>query len=240
MSKKSISRHRFYLFVANVHFFVRFAASIINNVSDTYSLTCVFVPLVLKPLVPEFTEEDTPEERQYLLLNLYRHHVNSEYKGRTSFIPVLKPGMQRILYYLVYLTRHPLGIDVFKTQAEKMAFVQKKILTKLKMEKTEKRFQTQDLFGIEESLDILQKDNNVELAKKYLLEKLSKSQINLDYDTWADYLEESDLYPSDFQEAMKQLVRERKVENINADVSKRRSKVIRPNWLSRSETWKKL
>ena len=59
----------------------------------------------------------------------------------------------------------------------------------------------------------------------------------IDVDKWAELLEESDLYPSDYQAAMKELVKEGLVKNLDADVSRRSKKVIKPGWANKSERW---
>lgn len=72
--------------------------------------------------IPVFRHE-TPEERQEYLLALYRKNLRKHYHGRTAYVPIEKPGKRRVHYYLVYLTRHPRGIDVFKTEAEGLKIV---------------------------------------------------------------------------------------------------------------------
>jgi hypothetical protein len=53
----------------------------------------------------------------------------------------------------------------------------------------------------------------------------------------ARFLEESNLYPTDFQLAMKELIAEKIVENIDADVSRRKTQYIKPAWRKNSERW---
>jgi three-Cys-motif partner protein len=64
--------------------------------------------------VPVFIDE-SPEERQAILLAMYRNNLKRHYHGRTAYVPIEKPGKNRVHYYLVYLTRHARGIDVFKS-----------------------------------------------------------------------------------------------------------------------------
>ncbi|MEE9422762.1 MAG: three-Cys-motif partner protein TcmP [Gammaproteobacteria bacterium] len=187
---------------------------------------------------PTFKDE-TPEERQLVLLSLYRKNLLFYYGGRSAFVPVEKPGKARVHYYLVYLTRHVRGIDVFKTEAEKMEHVQRITQQEFKLRQQINQSATGDLFGdtIEGALKIDNSLNNKLQARQYLLGQLSKEPTLIDCDKWADFLEESDLYPSDLQIAMKELVKEGLVKNINADVSQRRTKIIKPNWPNKSERW---
>jgi hypothetical protein len=99
---------------------------------------------------------------------------------------------------------------------------------------------TADMFGENSELPLNDGEyiDNRMMAKQYLLKRLSKQPIMVDYETWADFLEESDLYPGDLQAAMKELVKDGLVKNIDADVSRRRKKLIKPNWPNKSERWR--
>ena len=59
----------------------------------------------------------------------------------------------------------------------------------------------------------------------------------IDYECWSEFLEETECFPSDFQIAIKDLIKERKVKNLDANVSRRRSKFIKSNWPVKSERW---
>ncbi len=188
--------------------------------------------------VPSFGCE-TPEERQEILLALYRDNLRKYYHGRTAYVPIEKPGKKRVHYYLVYLTRHPRGIDVFKTAAEGMEIVQRITHQECKLRQQIQQSDTADMFGdtVEVPLNESECCDNRMMAKQYLLDRLSKEPALIDYETWADFLEESNLYPGDFQMAMKELVKDDLVKNMNADVSRRRTKIIRPEWPGKSERW---
>jgi hypothetical protein len=120
-----------------------------------------------------------------------------------------------------------------------MEDVQRQIETELKLSKQQSRSETIDMFG--QDFYSPTPNQNIQAnklaAKDYLLKKLSKNGILIDYEKWADFLEDSDLYPSDFQAAMKELLKEGCVKNLNADASKRWSKPIKPNWPEKSERW---
>ena len=84
--------------------------------------------------------------------------------------------------------------------------------------------------------DVEYRDNRM-MAKQYLLNRLSKEPTLIDWEIWADFLEESDLYPDDLQAAMKELVKDGLVKNIDADVNRRTKKIIKPSWTKNSECW---
>lgn len=175
--------------------------------------------------VPIF-EGESPEQRQEILLALYRSNMKKHYLGRTAYVTVEKPGRERVLYYLVYLTRHARGIDVFKAEAEKMDIAQRINQQEFRLRKQLESSGTQDLFGNDIELPLPEDDypDNRYVAKEYLLNHLSREPTLIDYDKWADFLEDSDLYPTDFQMGIKELAKEGLVKNIDADISRRRIK----------------
>jgi len=188
--------------------------------------------------IPTF-EDESPGQRQEILLAFFRRNLKNNYRGRTAYVSVEKPGTERVHYCLVYLTRHARGIDVFKTEAEGMEIVQRITQQECKLRRQIEQSDTIDMFGsgLETALEQNEYSDNRYMAKQYLMSHLSKEPIVIDSDKWADFLEESDLYPGDFQMAMKELVREGLVKNIDADVSRRSKKIIKPDWPNKSERW---
>ena len=186
--------------------------------------------------VPVFTGKETAVERQQIILSTYRENINAVYKGRTAYVPIERPGKDRVLYFLIYLTRHPIGIAVFKEAAESMMYVQRVSHMETKLRKQYMNSKTADMFTHESTRVETCGDNRL-AAREYLLNKLSKKPMLIDYDCWSRFLEESEYFPSDFQLAMKDLIKEGKVENIDANINRRRSKFIKPNWPQKSERW---
>ena len=120
--------------------------------------------------VPVFSCE-SPEQRQGMLLDLYRRNMKNHYLGRTAYVPVKKPGKDRVHYYLVYLTRHAMGIDVFKSEAEKMENVQRITQQEYKLRRKAEDSRTSDLFGniIEEPLQQNEFSDNRYMARTIFL-----------------------------------------------------------------------
>ena len=188
--------------------------------------------------VPVF-EDEKPEARREILLALYRGNLGKYYQGRTAYVSIEKPGKSRVHYCLVYLTPHARGIDVFKTQAEGMEIVQRITQQEYRLRQQLQQSDTADMFGddIEVPLSDDGYHDNRMMAKQYLLKRLSEEPTLIDWEVWADFLEESGLYPGDFQAAMKELVKDDRVKNIDADISRRRKNIIKPDWPKMSERW---
>ncbi|WP_440057321.1 three-Cys-motif partner protein TcmP [Pseudomonas fragariae (ex Marin et al. 2024)] len=193
--------------------------------------------LLGKPV--SFSGKESATERQRIIVAQYRQAVGSLYGGRSAHVTVERPGMDRVLYFLIYLTRHPKGLIVFKEAAEQMHMIQRvsQFETKLRHQSS-KRAPIDDLFGtIEEPSEATGAQDNRTLAKTFLLTKLSASPMLIDNECWAGFLEETDLYPTDFQLAFKELMKEGKIYNLDTDVKSRTKKPVRPNWPRASERW---
>ncbi|WP_110970690.1 three-Cys-motif partner protein TcmP [Pseudomonas huaxiensis] len=193
--------------------------------------------LLGKPIT--FTGKESAHERQNIIVSQYRQVVGDLYNGRTAYVTVERPGMDRVLYFLIYLTRHPMGLIVFKDAAEQMDMVQRvsQFETKLRQQSS-RRLPVNDLFSSPEDQPepVNVRDNRM-LARKYLLTRLSATPLLLDNDCWANFLEESDLYPTDLQLAFKELAKEGKITNLDADVRKRTKNPVKPHWPRKSERW---
>lgn len=217
-------------FLINVMYEFANRAATMSQLGDTFTHVFGSIP---------WLEDAEPEEREMLISNSYRQRVNAIYGGRHSMVRVERPGRDRALYFLVYLTRHPYGISVFKDAAETMAMVQRRahLDTKLRKQLAESSH-IGDLFGV---LSIASRntdeENNKAIAKEYLLKRLESGVLLIDHDCWADFFEHTECYPSDFQKAMKELVSEKRVSNLDTDVSRRRTKIIKPDWPNCSERW---
>lgn len=182
--------------------------------------------------------QESAEARRELMLSGYRDAVNAVYRGRTAYVPVQRPGKDKLLYFLVYLTRHSMGVTVFKEQAEKMIGIQR--ITQLE---NRLRNQTQktgiiDMFA--DQAPVAEPTDNRLSGREFLLMHLSTTPKAINHDVWADWLEASDLYPSDLQLAMVELVKEGLALNVDKDVTKRYKKPIHPSWPSKAERWKLL
>jgi hypothetical protein len=95
-----------------------------------------------------------------------------------------------------------------------------------------------DLFAAHDSDQcIADAEDNRHLASRFLLTKLNADPLLIDYECWASFLEESNLYPSDLQLGMKELIDQGYVKNVSADVRRRSSQFIKPDYANKSERW---
>lgn len=190
---------------------------------------------------PSFTGSESAIQRQQWVLQRYRESVNRPYEGRTAFVPVERPGRDRVLYFLIYLTRNPVGINVFKEVAEDLNMVQRVTQAEIKLRQQVEKSPTSDLFA--DNTDYIPqadaKDNRIS-AKSFLVKELSERPLLIDNECWACFLEETDFYPSDIQMAMKELIHEGVVTVLGKDIKnikRRRKRPIKPDWPRKSEQW---
>lgn len=188
---------------------------------------------------PNFLGHETSIERQQIIISQYRQTIGAIFNGRTSYVTVERPGKNRVLYFLFYLTRHPKGLIVFKEAAEHMGMTQRISQAEVKLrQQTEKRPLISDLFASsDDQPDLVILQDNRMLAKRFILERLSPTPLLIDNDCWARFLEETDLYPTDLQLGFKDLVKEGKIVNLDADISRRTKKPVKPGWARKSERW---
>lgn len=178
--------------------------------------------------VPE-TDSLFPEQKEEYLIHLYRKRLKEilpscSGKPRAISVPVLYPTIDRTLYHLIYLTRHPKGITVFMEASEHLDLVQRRVRAEAKQEKRESRSGQRELFQASENVSLEKLADPAEV-KAYWLNKLSISPSYFGIYELADMIEETGWFERDFQVAFHELEREGKVQNINA-TRKRRTKFI--------------
>lgn len=169
----------------------------------------------------------TPEQRETYFLRKYREHLKSAQLKtggnlRSAYAKILHPLKDRTMYDMVYLTQHPLGIVVFMEESGKLEFIQKN--TRAQTQQTRREDKTgQKEFSLK-STNIEYDEKNFRLSevKDYWLSKLSCEPKQFGVEEFADMLEETDWFISDFQIAFKELLDEGRVENIDAKNIKRR------------------
>lgn len=175
------------------------------------------------------TDGLTPEEREERLVSLYLKHLKEILparggRPRAVTVPVLKPTIDRTLYHLVYLTRHPKGITVFMEASEKLDLVQRQTREQAKQNKREARTHQMELFQSADGVHKEKRDVAVEV-KSYWLNRLTNSARQFGIEELADMLEETGWFESDLQAAFGELEREEKVKNLET-TGKRRTKFV--------------
>ena len=169
----------------------------------------------------------SPDQKETYLLKLYLTHLkkiqgSSRLKPRAAKVRVLDPIREETIYYLIYLTRHPKGIVVFMDASEKLDLIQRQV-----------RAETKQNHRVTKSgqLELLPADaetnhdyTGLNEVKEYWLSKLTGEPKRFDIETLADMLEETGWFESDFQKALRELIEEGKVKNI--DATRKRSKNV--------------
>jgi three-Cys-motif partner protein len=168
----------------------------------------------------------TPKEREAFFMKQYRKHLKSAQPGttgkpRSAYAKVLYPQKDRTEYELVYLTRHPLGIVVFMEESEKLDLIQKKVRAQAKQDR---RVEKSGQGEFPSAFKIKYEDDKIGLSevKDYWLNKLSDKPKQFGIEAFADMIEETDWFISDFQIAFKELHDEDKAENLDAENMERR------------------
>lgn len=172
------------------------------------------------------TDGMSPSQIESHLLGLYRKNLKKTMAGPTkkprfAYVSVQDRFKARTKYELVYLTRHPLGIVKFIQASEKLDLIQKQVRQLTRIGDTGQG----ELFNVSEH-SIGDESVALEEVKSYWLGKLSSSPEYFGSESLADMHEETGWLEKDFQEALRELLTEGKVENL--DIKKtRRTKFVK-------------
>jgi len=161
-----------------------------------------------------------PKEREEFIVRKYREQViaamgaDNGLRARSYHAVIKDKDKDRTKYHLVYGTRHHKGIITLADQSEKAELVQRVVRIQVKQNASLQ----ESLFSPEEEA-VHQEDNRIELkaVKAYWLTKLSDQAVAFDEAKLADMLEETGWLIRDFELAFKELLAEKKVENLDAD-----------------------
>jgi three-Cys-motif partner protein len=169
--------------------------------------------------VPD-TSGMAPKERETFLIDLYRLRLKgaqptSRVKVRSAYVKVLDTLKDRTKYELVYLTRHPKGIQIFMDASEKLDFIQKRVRAHAKQEQRIAKTQQQELFSVDAGLTDFS-GTDFEEVKEYWLRSLSAHPKRFGIEELADMMEETGWFESDLQAALKELIQEGKAKNLDA------------------------
>jgi three-Cys-motif partner protein len=171
----------------------------------------------------------SPEQREAYLIDLYKQRLKKILPAmggtpRAVSVPVLYPTIDRTLYHLVYLTRHPKGITVFMEASEKLDRLQDCARAQAKQEDRETRSGQLELFRASKSVHKEKRADSTQV-RSYWLDKLSTTPRLFGVEELADMIEETGWFESDFQAAFGELGKEGKVKNLDA-IGRRRTKFV--------------
>lgn len=166
----------------------------------------------------------TPERADWVVRK-YREQLKiamgseGKFPARSFHADVLHKDKERVHYHLVYLTRHYKGIVKFAEASEKVDFLQKVLRIQKKLDASSQA----SLFSAE--VQASHHDSmraNLENVKSYWLAQLTEQPVQYDEARLADMQEDTGWLTRDFQDAFRELLSEKKVENL--DGSPRRTK----------------
>lgn len=175
-----------------------------------------------------------PAHREQFLLGKYRDALvsrASQGNARTlsGFVSILDPTANRTKYHLLYLTRHPKGIIEFMTQSEKLAGVQDAVRTAAKFNKKNREDRTADLFGIDASQvesGIEDDTNRLEELRSLWLARIGDQPLIVTETVFAELICKSNCFPFELQLALKNLMKQDKVTNIDGNMKRRSKNVV--------------
>ncbi len=169
------------------------------------------------------------KERELELVRLYRQRLKeavpaSKEQPLTSAVPVLDPHRDRTKYYLVYLTRHPLGIKKFVEQSEKLDIIQPQVRAQAQQARRIERTGQQEMFAAEPAIDEAACKPDIGSVKDYWLRRLTHQPRAFGLAEFAAMHEETGWFLSVLQEGLRELIAEGRVRNLDAPPGRRRTK----------------
>jgi three-Cys-motif partner protein len=174
----------------------------------------------LRSMEPKNREEEVVRRyRDQLVSTMGGTRVN---KPRSFPATILNKDKNKTIYHMVYLTRHPKGIIEFSRISEKVDILQRRV----KQERQEQGNVQISLLPIEDSDLRDQFAADIEDVKRFWMSHLAGKATSYNEAKLADWLEETGWLESDFQNAFKELLDEKKVENLGDTSKRRRSRFV--------------
>lgn len=165
-------------------------------------------------------------EREKALLGIYRRNLKRliptqpQWRPRSAYVRVLDPVKNRPKYHLVYLTTHPRGLVEFMEASEKLDLIQKRVRATTKQLRREEKTGIRELFSDAEQVREEDGHASLEQVEQLWLKLLSAEPRRIGHAEFADMLEATDWFPSDYQRALGSLLGRGMVRNL--DAAKRR------------------
>ncbi len=167
---------------------------------------------------------DTPgvstEDWEKIILRLYYQALTSSAAVVESDIPrcahyrVPHPILNRPIYDLIYLTRHPIGILTFMGISEDFEAKQEEMRDLAVNDSRQKKSAQLELFSQKAPPQKQEKQKDLKEIKDYWLGKLSAAPRRFGVNEFADMLEETGWFMDDFQKAFFELEFEGRARNL--------------------------
>lgn len=178
-------------------------------------------------------KELSPQEREVKLVHDYRSglksacgHRTSKERPRTVHVRVLDPEKDRAKYHLVYMTAHPKGIVTFMEISEKLEQIQRGVRAAKRFARRQERSGTADLFSHESYVEALPATEiDPDEVDAFWLQYLAVPPDRVAVEQMADLLEDTGWMPGDLQKALKRLIDDGEVQNLDA-IKKRTRKPL--------------
>jgi three-Cys-motif partner protein len=211
-------------------FLINFMYSFVNRTVSIAAMKGEVAELLGQNFNTKHLPVDPPGREQYLL-QLYRSTIterasNGKGNAMSGYVAILDPIIDRTKYHLIYLTRHPLGIIEFMTVSEALDSIQAKVRSAAKLNKKTASIGTVDMFGIDADQPAVSRQADILRLEEYWLTLIGERPLTVDMHLFAHALCQTMCYPSELQAALKNLIDQGKVVNLDADVSKRRKKWV--------------
>lgn len=171
------------------------------------------------------------EEREQRILDAYRQSLkqcvppSSRWPARSAYVRVLDRTKERPKYHLVYLTSHPRGIIEFMKISEELDPIQKRVRATTKQIDRVEKSGLLELFTPDQ-LPEEKGSTSIEDVERFWLQTLSREPKRIGRSEFADMLEQTDWFPSDLQRALGNLIKARKVVNLDDPDSRRRKNFL--------------
>jgi three-Cys-motif partner protein len=211
-------------------FLVNFAYNFVNRTASMKEWQEAMIRLLGKSVALSGLSSS---EREDALVNAYREGLKARvpvtsrgYRARTAYVSVLDPLQKRTKYHLVYLTSHPIGITEFMDISEKVDLVQAQVRTVTQFDARAKSSGVVDMFteqSVEEASDARSSPDEVD---QYWLHYLANGARQIGVPEFADILESTNWLPGELQASLMRLVKAGKVQNLDANASRRRTRPL--------------
>jgi three-Cys-motif partner protein len=174
--------------------------------------------------------EDADVREQFILQN-YRMAVVSraherKYRALSGYVTIMNPVSDRTKYHLIYITRHPLGIIEFMTQSEKMAAIQSSVRIAAKINKRNRSSGMDDLFGVDTTQIGNEGRSDIKFIEEYWLEKIGTHELVVSEAVFADAICQTNRFPAELQQALKNLIERGEIENVSCDINRRKKNFV--------------
>jgi three-Cys-motif partner protein len=174
-----------------------------------------------------------PAEREEALVNAYRMGLKAcvlasrpEYRARSAYVTVLDPLHRRTKYHLVYVTCHPTGIVEFMEISERVDLIQRQVRAAKQIDVRQQKTGVTDMFGADPQAEPADGGCSPDDVDAFWRQHLAAGERRVGTADFADILEATNWLPGELQSSLVRLVKAGAVRNLDADVTRRRTRPL--------------